>query len=173
MWCCRTIRVHSFPAICVEQPNRPFSLIGFKNKISFFILPIASCASICAHTECFNSPGSLSSPNYPNNYWNYVKMSWLITSPKGQVITISFDSRFGTYSTCQPSCECSDYVGIYDGTSTSDTQIGKYCGTTGPGNITSSSNGNLLVTFTSDASGASLGFSATFYFEGKYTVVTS
>ena len=132
-----------------------------------FILPTASCASICTHTECFDSPGSFSSPNYPNNYWDYVKMSWLITSPKGQVVTINFDSHFHT--------RCAgDYVWIYNGSSTSDSEIGKYCGTAGPvGNITSSSNGNLLVIFTSNSRDVSFGFSATFYFEGKQTVVAS
>ena len=96
-----------------------------------------------------------------------MKMSWLITSPKGQLITINFDSHFGTRN-------ADDYVGIYDGASTSDSEIGKYYGTAGPvGNITSSSNGNLLVIFTSNSRDTSFGFSATFYFEGKSIVVTS
>ena len=60
-------------------------------------------------------------------------------------------------------------MAVYDGASTSDTEIGKYCGSIAPENVTSSSN-NILVTFISNAGIQSDGFSATFYLEGKHTV---
>ena len=85
------------------------------------------------------------------------------------MITIHFDGNFETES-CSSSCTC-DYVVVYDGATTSDTEIGTYCGTTAPGYITSSSN-NLLVTFISNVDFQSNGFSATFYFEGKHIVVS-
>ena len=131
----------------------------------FPIMPIASCVYVCTHTECFDSPGSFSSPGYPNEYWNFVFMSWLITAPPGKVITINFN-----YFNTQPDW---DYIEIYDGASiSSESQIGKHSGNTEPGNVTSSSN-NLLVTFITGSAIQRDGFSATFAFKCKHIFVNS
>ena len=127
-------------------------------RFLFPIMPIASCTSRCTHTECFDSPGSFSSPGYPNDYWNYLFMSWLITAPPGKVITINF-TNFDT----QPA---KDFFVICDDAFICDTYR-VYSGNTGPANVTSSSN-HLRVVFMTDDRTQRGGFSAKFSFECKY-----
>ncbi len=55
-----------------------------------------------------------------------------------------------------------DYLSIYDGNSTSSTQVGRYTGRNNPGQITSSApDGSLTIFFTSDGSIVSSGWAAT------------
>ena len=136
--------------------------------MSHYYLPLGACASICTHTECFDEPGSFSSLKYPTNYPSDLKQSWLITAPQGRVVTLNFDSNFEIDSSADSSCP-NDYVVIYDGAFTTDAEIGRYCGITGPGLIKSLSY-NLLVTFTTDGATQFSGFSATFDLAGKRTI---
>ena len=54
-----------------------------------------------------------------------------------------------------------DYLYIYDGTSTADTQIGSYCGSTNPGTVTATNaSGALTFKFTSDTNQNSTGWVA-------------
>ena len=146
---------------CLAVSNMSNDLCPFSSPT----MSIASCASVCTHTKCFDSPGSFSSPGYPNEDWNFVSMSWLITAPAGQNVTIYFVD-FCIENTA--SCDF-DYVILYDGDSASDPRIGdnKYCSINSPWCQETSSN-NLLVTFTSDGTNQYKGFSATFYFGGQY-----
>ena len=118
----------------------------------------------CNHMGCFTSNGTLTSANYPNNYYPHTADSWLITARTGQTVTINFvDFRLEENSLCG-----NDYVIMYDGYSTSYPKIGegKYCGTNNPPRWKTSSN-NLLLTLTSSKTDQFRGFSAMFYCEGQ------
>ena len=120
----------------------------------------------CEHTACFTSNGKMTSANYPNDYDADTTDSWLITAPAGQNVTIYFVDFIIPNSV---SCNV-DYVILYDGDSVSDPRIGdnRYCSLNSPGCRETSSN-NLLVTLTSSIDGFQIrGFSAKFYFGGKY-----
>ncbi|XP_072048292.1 uncharacterized protein [Amphiura filiformis] len=99
----------------------------------------------CQFDACFvfDTEGMLVSPNYPSDYPNDMTVTVLIEAPEGQTVTISFHDFEVEYdSTCSK-----DFVVLYDGDTTDNTtEIGTYCGTNSPGNITSSSK-NLLVYF--------------------------
>ncbi|PAV66198.1 hypothetical protein WR25_11752, partial [Diploscapter pachys] len=86
--------------------------------------------------------GTITSPNYPNNYYNNLDCQYMITSPNGTYITITFDPFIveNTY----------DYVVIFDGFENSTSkQIAKITGT--PGRKQYETTGNqLLVWFHSD-----------------------
>ncbi|PAV66269.1 hypothetical protein WR25_01232, partial [Diploscapter pachys] len=86
--------------------------------------------------------GTITSPNYPNNYYNNLDCQYMITSPSGTYITITFDP-FIVESTY-------DYVVIFDGFENSTSkQIAKITGT--PGRKQYEATGNqLLVWFHSD-----------------------
>ena len=107
-------------------------------------------------------PGTLSSPNYPNDFYNYLAISWLITAPPDQTVTINFVDFVVDVTSGYNA-----YVMLYDGDSHSDTQIGTFRYRPSPDCQVTSSN-NLLVTFTSDHEIAERGFSAKFYFGGQY-----
>lgn len=66
----------------------------------------------------------------------------------------------------ESSCDY-DWLKIYDGTSTSSTLIGKYCGTSGPGTITATNaDGALTFQFHSDGSVTELGWVANISCDG-------
>ncbi|KAK2105295.1 hypothetical protein P7K49_014809, partial [Saguinus oedipus] len=61
-----------------------------------------------------------------------------------------------------PSASCShDYLAIYDGASTSDPLLGKFCGSKSPANVKSSNNRVLLV-FNTDSSQTARGWKMSF-----------
>ena len=92
-------------------------------------------------------------------------MTWLITAPPGNVITVNFNNF-----NIEP---IRDSMVIYDGIMEYIRNHGVYYrGNTGPGNVTSSSN-NLLVRFVTDDYTQRGGFSATFEFEGNNTFANS
>ncbi len=86
-----------------------------------------------------------------------------MTAPSGQTVTINFDDFETQYSS---SCSF-DFLVLYDGDSTSESEIGTYCGTNSPGCISSSAE-NLLLYLESNSGSNERGFSATFNFRGKY-----
>ena len=79
-------------------------------------------------------------------------------------MTINFDDFEVEY--ISSSCRY-DFLIIYDGSAITDSEIGRYCGTTSPGCVTSSAE-NLLLYFESDVSTEERGYSATFNFQGKF-----
>ena len=139
-------------------------------RFVFTILPIiVPCASLCTHTECFDSPGSFSSPGYPNIevYWTFRDMTWLITAPPGNVINVYVNNfHIGPHFFL-------DYMRIYDGASKSSRSILYFREIAGPGNVSSSSN-NLLVRFHSSWDYIQPAeFSVTFTFECKHSFINS
>ncbi len=89
------------------------------------------------------------------NYGNNLNYTMTINpSSTGAKVSVSF-SQFNLESNY-------DFLYIYDGTSTSDTQIGRYTSTTSPGTITATNvAGALTFRFTSDNSVNKAGWAAT------------
>ena len=87
-----------------------------------------------------------------DNYGNNENVKWTIEVPAGQVVMLDFYT-FNTE-------DGYDYVRVYDGCTENDAVIGSYSGHVIPLPIISTGT-VLLITFTSDHSGARQGFSAT------------
>ena len=124
--------------------------------------PSGDCG--CEYTSCLNETGNITSVNYPNNYPDDSVVTTLIEAPPGQTVTIAFSDFEVEYDS---SCD-DDFLVIYDGSTTSDTEIGTYCGTTGPGCVHSSAE-YLLLSFTTDSFTERRGYFASFNFVGKST----
>ena len=91
--------------------------------------------------------GKLTSRNYPHSYPHLLNHKDTISVSKGKIV-ITFDS-FSTEASY-------DKVTISDADGT--TLLSKYSGTTLPGRITSRTN-KVFVTFVTDSSGSSVGWS--------------
>ena len=117
----------------------------------------------------YNSSNSYCSPNttftanfgnfndgspFGTNYINNTDCSWLIqpTAPNVAIALniISIDTELGT-----------DTITVYDGATTSDPILGTFSGNTTPPAVTSTG-GNMLVTFKSDAANTGQGFRANY-----------
>ncbi|WP_420551991.1 GEVED domain-containing protein [Tenacibaculum aiptasiae] len=114
--------------------------------------PCNGGATLTSNTGSFND-GSGS-----QNYGNNKNCTWLIKPANGGKVTLNFSS-FNTESGY-------DFVTVYDGSSASATQLGKFSGTSTPNAVTSTGNA-MFVKFTSDGSVTSAGWAA------NYTSATS
>ncbi|KAI8479096.1 hypothetical protein Bbelb_431610 [Branchiostoma belcheri] len=102
--------------------------------------------------------GTITSPGYPGVYESNLRCSWTITVSRGRLAAIRFTSiDIEGHSTC-----AYDYLAVYDGTTSSGTQLGKFCGNTIPSAVVASGRTMHLV-FISDFGIRRAGFSA------KYT----
>ncbi len=105
--------------------------------------------------ELNDTNGSLSSPDYPQNYANTLRCLWTITVPPKYNIRLNFVS-LQTES-------CNDYVEIFDGNS-ANTSLDKFCGNLNSRSttqVTSTSN-VMTVKFFTDGSNNYKGFLATY-----------
>lgn len=103
--------------------------------------------------------GTLTTPNWPeSDYPPGISCSWHILAPKDQVISLTF-GKFDL----EPDTYCRyDSVSVFNGAVTDDAKrLGKFCGDTAPGTISSQGN-ELLVQFVSDLSVTADGFSASY-----------
>uniref|UniRef100_A0AAR2JPD4 CUB and zona pellucida-like domains 1, tandem duplicate 1 n=1 Tax=Pygocentrus nattereri TaxID=42514 RepID=A0AAR2JPD4_PYGNA len=96
--------------------------------------------------------GSISSPDYPNDYPNYAECVWQISAPAGQTIFLSFVDL-----EVQHCCDC-DYVNVYDGSSTASSLLGKLCYNATTLQDFHSSSSYMTVLFRSDGSEGARGF---------------
>ncbi|XP_014830968.1 PREDICTED: cubilin, partial [Poecilia mexicana] len=104
-----------------------------------------------------DSEGILISPNWPNNYAHNRQCIYLIRLPPGEQVALNF-----TNLELENHSDCSfDYVEVRDGRMETDPLIGKYCGSTLPAPIRSSSN-SLWIRFKSDSSVSRAGFRAAY-----------
>ncbi|XP_052282438.1 deleted in malignant brain tumors 1 protein-like [Dreissena polymorpha] len=68
--------------------------------------------------------GCITSPNFPSNYTNGVRCTWVINAPEGYRIHVTF-----TEFALEKHDECEyDYLELLDGPYASSPSIGKYCG---------------------------------------------
>ncbi|XP_006859879.1 PREDICTED: procollagen C-endopeptidase enhancer 1 [Chrysochloris asiatica] len=103
--------------------------------------------------------GTLTTPNWPeSDYPPGISCSWHIIAPPDQVIALTF-GKFDL----EPDTYCRyDSVSVFNGAVSDDAKrVGKFCGDTVPGPISSEGN-ELLVQFVSDLSVTADGFSATY-----------
>ena len=112
--------------------------------------------------------GTLRSPLSPDWYPAGLSCYWLITVPDEKTVKLWFDSF-----ELEPSSGCTaDYVEILDGKRHYSRSIGKFCGSTTPGDIHSSGR-YMQVQFRADLDNSHYGgFTATFTAEGKPSKVT-
>ncbi|XP_067046531.1 embryonic protein UVS.2-like isoform X2 [Acropora muricata] len=107
-----------------------------------------------------SSGGTLRSPSYPFDYPNNMMCTWTITAPSGLRIILTFN-----YFRLQSGpCSTYDELEVRDGSSSTSTRIGTYCGSYAP-NIVSSGR-YLWIRFHSDSSVRYKGF------EARYTIFT-
>ncbi|XP_062946970.1 procollagen C-endopeptidase enhancer 1 isoform X1 [Cynocephalus volans] len=103
--------------------------------------------------------GTLTTPNWPeSDYPPGISCSWHIVAPPDQVIALTF-GKFDL----EPDTYCRyDSVSVFNGPESDDAKrLGKFCGDTAPGPISSEGN-ELLVQFVSDLSVTADGFSASY-----------
>ncbi|KAM6900418.1 cubilin [Xenentodon cancila] len=101
--------------------------------------------------------GGLSSPNYPLPYHTNAECYWSIQTSQGSQLQLSFsDFHLESSSSCSY-----DYLAVYDGNSSSASQLAKLCGSQLPGTINSSSH-HLYVKLRTDGSISTGGFLATY-----------
>ncbi|XP_066440814.1 cubilin [Eleutherodactylus coqui] len=108
-----------------------------------------------------NATGRFGSPdsNGDGRYDKSLDCVWSIVAPLNKQINLTFSS-FSLEAQSRRSCRY-DFVKIFDGSSTSSTLQGTYCGSNRPPQVVSSSNA-LTVWFFSDASEEKEGFNATY-----------
>ena len=72
------------------------------------------------------SPGSVSSPRYPNYpYPNAITCNWTITVAPDKFIRLEF-SAFEVEFICDSSCVCSDKLELWDGPEGNETKVARY-----------------------------------------------
>lgn len=104
--------------------------------------------------------GTISSPNYPNNYEGDRSCEYDIIAPQGKIIILNvLDFDIEQHSSCE-----FDYLQIFDGsTADNSTRLGRFCGDKKPGIFTSTFN-HLHIEFASDSSVFGRGFMANYTF---------
>uniref|UniRef100_A0A8C6WU56 CUB domain-containing protein n=1 Tax=Neogobius melanostomus TaxID=47308 RepID=A0A8C6WU56_9GOBI len=102
-----------------------------------------------------SASGGFSSPGYPLPYHPNAECYWSIRTSPGSKLLLSFsDFHLETSSSCN-----FDYLAVYDGDSSSATQLAQLCGSQPPSPIGSSSN-QLYVKLRTDSSVSAGGFLA-------------
>ena len=107
--------------------------------ILFFISGIA-ISGTCVGT--YDPSNYITSPNYPQQYGKDIDCRWLISSPGGNNLTLSF-LDFETESS-------SDILIVYEGSNVHGSLIDTYSGDNTPSPIVSNGN-NMYLRFTSDS----------------------
>ncbi|KAL8573023.1 hypothetical protein ACOMHN_010453 [Nucella lapillus] len=162
-----------FGTFCGSEIPSPIMSTGSRLTITFVtdasitqpgfrIAYKAACGGTLQSTQ-----GIIRSPGYPSNYPANLNCMWSVNVPSGRTIVVRFN---GTFSISGSSPCSGDYVQLLNGaqstspplrpngTSSTSNPSGKYCGTTAPARMETSSN-RLTVNFVTDASGNAPGFS--------------
>ncbi|XP_078382504.1 uncharacterized protein LOC144665192 isoform X1 [Oculina patagonica] len=125
-------------------------LVGYGNNCLEFVE--VKVNSTCAHSLVINTNATgIIRPRQYSYYIDNMNCQWNFTS------NVKLELVFLHFKTDSPA----DYVNVYDGGSPASPLIGTFSGSSFPSPIMSSSN-NLFVTFTTDGSGTSDGFTATY-----------
>lgn len=144
----RTIRSQSNEILIKFKTDWSTSHSGFNIKYK----------SICGGT--FSEPsGIITSPYYPNEYPGIAECRYEICAPLGFAIELDFEDM-----DIEQNSECiHDFIQIFDGHSSNDSSIGKYCGWSKPSRIVSTYN-YLTITFETDRTVHGRGFKANYTF---------
>ncbi|XP_078540817.1 embryonic protein UVS.2-like [Lissotriton helveticus] len=106
-----------------------------------------------------SSPGTISSPYFPNIYYSNLDCSYYIIAPAGHKVSMTTTSF-----SVEPDSKCAaDSLSIFDGAKTTSPLIGKYCGSKLVPPVTSTGN-SLLLQFHSDEILNMKGFQASYTF---------
>lgn len=111
--------------------------------------------------------GRFTSPGYPGSRQMDEACSWLITVSEGRVVSLRFeffavDSSIGMFSV---SGDCGDdFVEVFDGTSSDDPSLGKFCTVNNkPTDMVRSSGRQMFVRLKTSLQNTGDGFSASYY----------
>jgi hypothetical protein len=103
-------------------------------------------AGSCTH-HLRRPSGELSTPNFPENYPNKKECAWFITTTPGQRVRVQFiEFELEVHQEC-----AYDSLQLFDGQSSQNKTLGKFCGSKVPHPVMSSSNSMYLL-FRSDSS---------------------
>lgn len=109
--------------------------------------------AVCGGPITIESFGTITSPGSPGNYPQNRDCEWHLRAPPGKRIELHFFAmQLETHAACD-----ADFVAVYDGESTDDRQLVRYCNTSHPEPLTSSGSA-LVVHFHSDGIGTDTGF---------------
>lgn len=104
--------------------------------------------------------GTLTSPDFPNNYGFDRNCSWIISVPTGYHILLSFDMDDFNIHPCNKSCAC-DFLEVRAGTTFKGKFMGKFCGDIPPSPIYVRGRESLLR-FVTNKLTSNKGFRATY-----------
>ena len=120
-----------------------------------YITLLFSISGIAISGTCVGTYGPsnyITSPNYPQQYGNGIDCRWLISSPGGNNLTISFlDFKIERIESS------SDNLKVYDGSNIHGSLIDTYSGDDTPTPIVSNGN-NMYLRFTSNSYNTYRGF---------------
>ncbi|XP_052271847.1 deleted in malignant brain tumors 1 protein-like [Dreissena polymorpha] len=103
--------------------------------------------------------GVITSPNFPNDYNNNTRCTWIIKAPEGSQINLNFtDFVMESHEQCRL-----DHLELFNGPNAFSLWIGKYCGTEPPVGFKSQSN-SVCIFFFTDSVSSSRGFNLTYTF---------
>ena len=117
-------------------------------------------SAYCSGTTTLNTTdyGTITDGSSSSDYCNNMDCKWLIQPPQATSITLNF-TAFDLEAPSSDGKSIFDAVEVYDGTTVNATLLGRFSGNSLPSAITSSG-GNMLVRFYSDAATAKAGWSA-------------
>ncbi|RZC35072.1 CUB, FXa inhibition, and/or EGF CA domain containing protein, partial [Asbolus verrucosus] len=115
-----------------------------------------NCQNGCKHEIALPS-GNISTPNYPDVYSVSENCEWFFITTPGHRIRITFESfNLKFHENCKY-----DYVTLYDGPSSENIFLGKFCGSNVLSPLISSGN-EFYMTFRADSTKPTKGFKATY-----------
>ncbi|XP_019640486.1 PREDICTED: CUB and sushi domain-containing protein 1-like [Branchiostoma belcheri] len=115
---------------------------------------------------CTPPEGYIMSPNYPNNYPNFMDCSWTIFAPSASVIQLDFVETFDIEPGLNISSCTYDYVQVLEGQISTSPVLGTFCGAALPPTLWTVGN-VMTVKFHTDGSVPRTGFKA------KYSMVSA
>ncbi|KAH3830038.1 hypothetical protein DPMN_103275 [Dreissena polymorpha] len=103
--------------------------------------------------------GVITSPNFPYDYNNNERCTWVINAPEGSRINVNItDFAMEYHVQCRH-----DYLEIFNGPNFDSSSIGKFCGTAPPDGFKSQTH-SVSIFFFTDAVSSARGFNLTYTF---------
>ncbi|EGT49754.1 hypothetical protein CAEBREN_23248 [Caenorhabditis brenneri] len=131
---------------------RPAGVQCPANPPPVIVTPVPSNPSYC-NSALLMAPGTITSPNFLNNYDNYLNCTYQLATLGSYNILLKFTSFYTE--------GCCDIVRVYDDDNVNSPLLGTYSGSLGSFSVVSTGN-SMLITFKTDGSITFYGFSASF-----------